>query len=93
MKGGAATIAKPFGAAIVAMIVAFNVGASEPFIAKRGQTPQQAVDQWYKQNKGDYGRATRQSKPRAGKRVQGGRTRDPSGQAIRRGQKTRKALQ
>ncbi len=87
------TIAKLFGAAIVAMIVAFNVSATEPFLSKRGQTQKQAVDQWYKQNKGDYGRTTRQSKPRAGKKYQGGRTRDPSGQAIRRGQKTRKALQ
>ena len=87
------TIAKLFGAAIVAMIVAFNVSASEPFLSKRGQTPQQAVDQWYKQNKGDYGRTTRQSKPRAGKSYQGGRARDPSGRATRPRQKTRKALQ
>ncbi len=87
------TIAKLFGAAIVAMIVAFNVSASEPFIAKRGQTPQQAVDQWYQQNKGDYGRATRQSKPRVGKSYQGGRSRDPSGRATRPRQKTRKARQ
>lgn len=51
------SIRKIAGATALAMVAAFNTGATEPFAVEPGQTLNQASDTWYAKNKGDYSAA------------------------------------